>query len=94
MLWLVSEACQTSTSAHSIRVSLDRVRRCPREIEEFDNAEEVPVSSLFKDPNTEEETETHCGITTAPATDVVEVKAAKQEKNCQFVGERGGSQLL
>ena len=66
--------------AHSIRVSLDRVRRCPREVKEFDNAEEVPVSSLFEDPDTEGENETHCGITDALATDVMEAEAAKQEK--------------
>ena len=66
--------------AHSIRGSFNRVRRCPREVEEFDNAEEVPVSSLFEDPDTEGETETHCDITDTPATDVVEAEAAKQEK--------------
>ena len=39
--------------AHSIRVYFNRVRCCPREIEEFDNSEEVSVSSLFEDPDTE-----------------------------------------
>ena len=65
--------------AHSMRVYFNRVRCCPREIKEFDDAEEVSVSSLFEDPHTEGETKTNCGITDAPATDVVEAEAAKQE---------------
>ena len=57
--------------AYSIRVYFYRVRCCPREIEEFDNAEEVSVSSLLADPDTEGETKTNCGNTDAPAMDVV-----------------------
>ena len=54
------------TKAQSIRVSLDRVQRCPREIVESDNAREVPVSDLFKDPDAEGETETHSDVIDAP----------------------------
>lgn len=64
--------------AHSIRVYFVRVRRCPREIEEFDDAE-VSVSGLFENPDTEGETKTNCDITDAPAIDVVEAEAAKWE---------------
>ena len=64
--------------ARSIRVSLDRVRRCPREIVESDNAGEVPVSDLFEDPDAEEETETHSDVTDAPA--LVEAEADEQRE--------------
>ena len=81
--------------AHSIRVYFDdRVRCCPREIEEFDDAEEVSVFSLFEDLDTEGETKTNCDITDAPAMDVVEAEAAKQEYDCQFVRARDRSQKL
>lgn len=44
--------------SQTIRVSLDRVRRCPREMIEYDDANEVPVSDLFEDPDVVKETET------------------------------------
>ena len=53
--------------AQSIRVSLDRVQRCPREMTELDDFNEVPIADLFDNPDAMEETETCGGIIEAPA---------------------------
>ena len=64
--------------APSIRVSIDRVRRCPREIAELGDTKEVPIADLFDNPDAVEETEICSGITETPA--LVEPPTNKQEQ--------------
>ena len=52
--------------APSIRVSLDRVRRCPKEMTDLDDTEEVPFAGLFDNPDAVEETEIRSDITGTP----------------------------
>ena len=68
----------SKSKALSIRVSLDRVRRCPREMTELDDTEEVPIADLFNNPDAVEETEICSGITETPT--LVEPPTDKQEQ--------------
>ena len=67
--------------ACSICVSVDRAQRCPKEMTEFDVADEVTISGLFDDSDVVEEIETSPsrGYTEVPELKVPTDKQEEQQ---------------